>query len=209
VVRAARLNHGATPEQEKAMNRFEPSDNFGPRLQALARQRLQDALDATSYGGEREIPRKRRFTELKTNALEHITPLICRDFHAAYQLSEVLNERQLAGALRRRHPWLLDQIDQPDFGMEEPDLREKLVHLTCFVAGVYVPLMAGCGRFHLAVQAVRRLQARIFRPDHRDVLGAGSAGSADPLLRYLILSPLYWSLSGYMVRNEFRSTEES
>jgi hypothetical protein len=112
----------------------------------------------------------------------------------------------LAGALRRRHPWLLDQIDQPNFGMEEAVLREKLVHLTCFVAGDYVPLMSGCGRFHVAVQAVRRLQMRIFRPDHRNVLGAGSAGSTDPRLRYLILSPLYWSLSGYMERTESRST---
>jgi hypothetical protein len=196
-MQSSRLHHGK-PEQEQAMNRFEPFDHLGHRLRALARQRLQDALHATAYGGDWEIAPGQRFSDLKTIAFEHVTPLVCCDFHAAHQRHELLNERELARALRRRHRWLLNYIDQPDFGMGEPVLREKLVHLTCFVAGIYVPLMAGCGRYHLAVQAVRRLHARTFRPDHRDVLGAGSAGSADPRLRFLILSPLFWSLSGYL-----------
>jgi hypothetical protein len=164
-------------------------------LGALARTRLAEALTAITHdpSGPPDAPDYQRLT---ITPLDQVTPDLSR---AAYL---ALTADPRAGAdprwedVCRRAPALRQEWRRTNLPLTSSERQQRLVNLAFFTAGVLIPLLAGRGAYRSAVQLAGSAYRLITGSAHRRVLGAG-AGGLDGRMRYLLLSPVIWSLAAF------------
>jgi hypothetical protein len=177
------------------MNTDQASRDAGLRGRAreTARKNLRAAFDALARAdGRAPCPVG---AEVLSRPFVEITPLHCRDFFVGFCERGSGDLAALFPLVRWREEQLLAGIQGPP--PADPDgPRRLVVALACYLAGVFTPVVSAGGAYHLAVNAARELTRRVRQQTYRDVLGGGKAGdNPDRSLKYLILAPVFYSLS--------------
>jgi len=177
------------PEAEKQLPRLQQ------KLGEIGRERLQQALDALARVTKDTEPRQSP-AELLMGNMVSIGIEVSRDAH--WLLVNRPEEQGWAEAFLGRLPELCRcyrKAARPT-GTEE-ERRYRLARLTAVAAGVMIPRLARAGRYLEAIRLADQHRALLVSEACRDVGGAGSdvvKGEANPELRFILLSPVQWSL---------------
>lgn len=165
-------------------------------LAAMAANRLMQSLDAVSHapsGPPTDPPDPRRLLELDLPAIP--TPL-SRDVYWVLTHDPDARHNPVWDDVGRRAEALQQELRRKDLPEATDERQHRLVNLTFFTAAVMVPLLAERGAYRCVVRLAEALRKLVMSESHRLVLGAGAEG-ADPRMRFLLLSPIFWSLAAF------------
>jgi hypothetical protein len=168
----------------------------------VARTRLMQSLDAVARSPEGAPAITSDFGQLLTLPLAKIGLRLSRDAHWVLTHDAALRRHELWNDVCRRTEALGRELRSNDLPPTAEERRARLMNIAFFTAAVMVPLLSERGAYRRAVrlaETVRRLVTKESnRLPHGNANGADSnANGADSRLRFLVLSPIIWSLAAF------------
>jgi hypothetical protein len=167
-------------------------------LIAAARDRLMQALDAVSHSPPGPPADPPELGLLLLLPLAEIPPELSRDAHWVLTRDPAAGRDPIWDDVCRRTEALGRELESDDLPATAAGRQARLMNLTFFTAAVMVPLLAERGAYRRAVRLAEAVRRLVTGEAHRLVLGAGAEEEgADPRMRFLALSPVFWSLAAF------------